>query len=218
MEEVIDRAFTRGTGPNGPRISVPFGTLRAGEDKTFIARIHVRADLPGSEPVPQVTLRYRDLAAARSREATAALSVNIADTTASIDPVVSVRLDRARTAATLLEANDLFASGHVDQAKNVLDAQKAKVDEERKVVARHSTSSGLGSLGGGSSGFGPGDVSRADKDLDRQQAALATASSAFAPRPSATSPSTPVAAPAPASEAGKAARKTNTANASPLKF
>jgi Ca-activated chloride channel family protein len=224
VEEVIDRAFTRGTGPNGPRISVPFGAIRAGEDKTFIARVHVRSDVPGIEPVAQLALHYRDIAAAKDRDATAALSVTIGDATAALDPLVAVRLDRARTAATLIEANDLFASGQVDQANRLLAAQKAKVDDEKKVVLAHRAlspaffggSSGGGSGSGGVGHSASGDLSGADKDLDRQEAALSSASSAFSPRASATG--VPQAAPAPASEAGKAARKQNTANAGPLKF
>jgi Ca-activated chloride channel family protein len=208
VDEVLDRAFTRTTGPNGPRIQVPFGAIRAGEDKTLIARVHVRADVPGSEPVANVTLHYRDIAGARDRQASADLAVTIGDATSALDPLVGVRLDRAKTAATLLEANDLFASGQTVQATNLLNAQKAKLDVEKSAVARRASSGGLGS----SDAFG------ADKDLDRQRAALSSAAAPFAPATSASGASHHAAAPAPTSAEGKALRKENQAAAGPLKF
>ncbi len=232
VDEVLDRAFTRSTGPSGPRIEVPFGALRAGEDKTLIARVHVRSDVAGSEPVANVGLRYRDIVGGRDRQASADLAVTIGDATSPLDPLVSVRLDRARTAATLLEANELFASGRTDQATRLLNDQKAKLDVEKSAVARRASAVGLGSLA----------ASGADKDLEQQKQVLAAAAAPFTPAPSDLTsglgspggssgsgsgafPSTPsakkhaaAAAPAPSSDEGKALRKQNQANAGPMKF
>jgi hypothetical protein len=135
------------------------------------------------------------------------LAVDVrADGTAqrALDPFVSARLERSRTAETLTTANDLFKRGRLDEARSVLTRRQSEVASAAKPAL--SAASGLAESARG--------VARpVATDFREQESALAEAQSGFAPPPASPSP-----AAAPSLPAARSAVKRNQAKANDLSF
>ncbi len=189
--EVFDRGFRR----EGNTLVVPMGTFSASDDKTLLVKLRVPRGSYGQKAIADVRLGFRDYVSGDEGrcEGKLALKLDKDGLTSPLDPLVAGRVERAETAATLLQANEKFASGDVTGAQRLVDARraalKAKLEENEKLapLARKD------------------DVNR---DFNNQEGALGSASTAFATPPPAPAPG---AAPTPvqASRPGKAAVRQN---------
>ena len=148
------------------------------------------------QPVADVKLTYRDLAQKNVGSCAGSLALLVtADAGAAqkeLDPYVATRLERSRTAQTLIDVNRLFEAGDVTTALQRLRQQEdnlAKTEAlARRAPPRPSPAMHTRSI---------------DDDLKQQRVAVSNASNGIAP------PKSP--APAPSSRAGKASRKENEA-------
>lgn len=123
VAEVFDRTFRR----EGNKIVVPFGTFAAKQEKTVLVKLRVPTDVAGNQPVADVKLAYRDLAKKSDASCSASLTLAIKNDGTEqkdMDPFVAARLERSRTAQTLTEANKLFESGRIAEARGKLAARK----------------------------------------------------------------------------------------------
>lgn len=220
VAEVFDRSFRR----EGNKILVPFGTFSAGQEKTVLVKLRVPTDRDGSQPVADVKLAYRDLVKKSDGACGGDLAVLVkADGSEQkdLDPFVAARLERSRTAATLTEANELFESGRVSEARAKLAGRKADLakTESKALALAHA----------GPFAPPPRAARPLDRDFDTQRGALDAAEKNFAPPPPAkggiarsdpfggAATSTPAAA-APATREGKASVRANQQQASEFGF
>ncbi len=218
VAEVFDRTFRR----EGNKLIVPFGTFSAQQEKTVPVKLRVPTEKEGAENVAAVKLAYRDLVKKSDGSCSGNLGLAIkgdGSEQKDLDPFVSTRLERSRTAQTLTEANKLFEAGRVDEAKAALATR-------RDTLAKNETQI----VGAANSGFArpPTRAAKGVKsDFDDQLNAVAQAETNFA-QPPPVSPgrsggaanSAPLARPAPAQESheGKAQVRQNQEDASKFRL
>jgi Ca-activated chloride channel family protein len=167
---VADRTFER----RGRRVVVPLGSFARKEDKTVLLRVRVPTGVEGRVPVADVSLDYADLVAGRPGRCDGRLEVGVGADQAEIDSVVGERVERDRTAAALLEANDLLERGRVDDARRRIATRQAEVAATAAVAASAAPAGRAG------------DVKR---DFASQSSSLSTAAAAAAaPKPAARAP------------------------------
>ena len=135
--EVFDRAHRVESAAAGTRVVVPFGSFSAGQEKTLLVKVRLRA---GSEPLAKVAtmrLSYRDLVKHEDAECDGELAVAAVATgeeQKELDPFVSARVERMLTVRALGRANDLFSSGKADEAIAVVAAQQNKLVAAEKAA------------------------------------------------------------------------------------
>jgi Ca-activated chloride channel homolog len=130
VEHVFDRAVTN----NGSQLVVPLGTFSAGDHKTLLVRLRVPRGAAGERSIAAVRLRYDDLAESKAGSCEGKLATRLSSDTNELTPLdglVSGRVSATETATTLQTANDLFNAGHADQARGLIQRQKAKVEQTR---------------------------------------------------------------------------------------
>ncbi len=195
VAEVFDRTFRR----EGNKVIVPFGTFSAKQEKTVLVKLRVPADRDGAQPVADVKLAYRDLLKKADSTATGSLAVWVkSDGTEQrdLDPFVAARVERSRTAQTLTDANKLFESGRVDEARAKLAS--------RKVDLKKTTDDALALAATRPAAAAPSRANRSlDKDFEEQAGAIANAEKNFAQPPSA--PGSAAGGPSSRSDQGRAA-------------
>jgi Ca-activated chloride channel family protein len=201
VEQVLDRTFRR----EGNRLIVPLGDFAAGEQKTLLAKLRIPRGASGVRPVAGVKLSYDDLQNSRRGECEGKLSVALtsdANQISPLDPLVLARVQRSETASVLTEANELFARGDVEQARNRLSKKLDDLRVGRTAAVQAAPKSRAGEV---------------DRDFERQEAALGAASGGFA-EPA--SPPAAGAAPARPAESrkGKAQVRSNQKEAVDLAF
>jgi Ca-activated chloride channel family protein len=204
--QVFDRASRR----SGQRITVPFGTFSARQEKTVLLKVRVPESFARGEatqPVARLRLAYQDTEKFGREETQGALAVRTSSRASldDLDPFVSARLARSLTALSLTDANRLFEEGRVDEARARLSRQAgelSRVEARAKMVAP--------------SAAAPVTAARplAD-DFDQQLAAVRDAERSFGAAASGAAPGAP--APSERRE-GKAQVRTNQANAQALGF
>lgn len=226
VAEVFDRSFRR----EGSKIIVPFGTFSAKQEKTVLVRLTVPADREGSRPVADVKLAYRDLVKKTDGSCGGSLAVAVRDDGSEqkeLDPFVAARVERSRTASTLTEANRLFESGRIAEARAKLATRQVelkKTENESLALAKVAATTA------------PRRAAKSlDRDFEDQLGAVAAADRNFAPPPPAPRPSggagrgdvfgasapvaaAPAATVTPQSRAGKASVRLNQQSASELGF
>ena len=117
--QVFDRSHRR----SGQRITVPFGTFSAKQEKTVLLKVRVSESLARSDnqPIARLRLAYEDAATGRfGREETqGALAARVSRSASldDLDPFVAARLSRSLTATALTEANSLFERGFAEEAR-----------------------------------------------------------------------------------------------------
>lgn len=202
VEQVFDRSFQK----DGDKLVVPLGDFAAGEQKSLLARVRIPRGAAGQRPVADVRVGWDDLGQAGKNECSGSLSAlltNDADKLSPLDPLVIGRLNRSQTAAALTDANQLFAAGQVDEARDRLARKLDEVKAEKKAAVAAAPS---------------GRASEVERDFARQEAALDDAAGGFAQAPN----SPPVAGAAPAKPAeshkGKAQVRANQKSAVDLAF
>jgi Ca-activated chloride channel family protein len=206
VDDVLDRSFRR----EGGRVLVPLGTFDAREEKTVLMRVHVPADADGAEPVARLGLAYRDVARRDEGRCAGTLAVDVrSDGTAQreLDPFVSARVERSRTARALTEANDLFEKGRGKDASEALARRQRELSAAGPAAVAAATA-----MPQASRAF----ARPVDKDFDDQSAAIAQAQAGFAP--SASANGQPGQSPPAAAPAAKSAVRHNQANATDLAF
>jgi Ca-activated chloride channel family protein len=220
VAEVFDRSFRR----EGSKIIVPFGAFSAKQEKTVLIKLKVPADREGTQAVADVKLAYRDLLKKSDGSAGGNLSLAIRSDGSEqkeLDPFVAARVERSRTATTLTDANKLFESGRVDEARAKLARRQIelkRIEDESLAFAKASPRKSAPARSAKS----------LDRDFEDQLGAVATADRNFAPPPAAARPAggfgggnAPVAAaaaPAPQSREGKASVRLNQQSASEFGF
>jgi Ca-activated chloride channel homolog len=170
--EIMDRSFRR----EGNRILVPVGSLADGEEKTVLARVRLPRSAEGARPILEARLTYQDLVNGVRGECAGTLSTLMTTDprgASALDPLVSARLSRSETAATLNEANQLFSQGRVDEARKRLSLGLSKLEEKRDKVVAAAPKARASSVG---------------SDLDSQADALKESEAVFASPPPAAEP------------------------------
>lgn len=189
VAEVFDRAFEQ----RGDRVTVPFGTFSAADEKTVLLRLRVPAGDAGARPIASVRMRYEDLLTGEPGDCQGQLVAMVsrdAGAISSLDGIVEARLARSETTAALSLANEQFARGDVGGARSTLSASRGRIHTRRK-EASSATPAPL--------------RNKIEADFDRQIGALNGADEAFgraqneAPAPTA----------APQTRTGKAAVRGN---------
>lgn len=205
VEQVFDRAFRR----EGDRLIIPFGAVSRAQQKTVLLKLRVPVGVPGTRPVADLKLTFRDLVeradGALSGQLT--LEVRAGASDPSLDPFVAARLERSRTALSLTQANILFEAGRVVEAQAMLADRRAELRkaEGLALAAPH--------------GLAPRAGRALDRDYNEQLGAVAKAEAFGGDKPVVGGPRAAApATPAPASPAGKGAVRGNQAAATDLAF
>ena len=125
-ERVFDRTFRR----EGNQIFVPLGSFSSGEEKTLLIALRVPRGASGERPIAEVKLAYDELAKGSSaglhegsQGKLSALYVDDPESVSELDPVVLARMQRSQTSAVLNEANELYAAGRPEEARQKLRSQ-----------------------------------------------------------------------------------------------
>lgn len=210
--EVFDRSFRR----EGNKVIVPFGTFSSKQEKTVLVKLRVPTDKGGDQPVADLKLGFRDLVKKSDGSCSGSLSLAVKSDGSEqkdLDPFVAARLERSRTAQTLTEANKLFESGRVSEARAKLAGRRGELKKSEESAL---------ALAAASPSAAPRRSARAlDRDFGDQTAAVAQAEANFAAPPQ---PASPVAgggfAPPPpgATREGKAQVRANQEKASGFGF
>jgi Ca-activated chloride channel family protein len=179
VAEVFDRTFRR----EGNKILVPFGTFSAKQEKTVLIKLRVPADHDGTQSVADVKLAYRDLVKKSDGSCGGSLAVAVrSDGTEQreLDPFVAARVERSRTASTLTEANKLFESGRVAEARAKLATRSSELKK---------TETASLAVAAARPSVAPRRAAKSlDRDFEEQLGAVAQAESNFAPPPPASRP------------------------------
>jgi len=130
LAEVFGRNFQR----SGSRVTIPVGTLTAGDKKTLIMRVQASSVPAGTQAIASARMTYQD--AVRGTPGTCQGQLALARTAdlskvEELDPVVVGQLSRMETSKALQEANDLFKSGNEEQARSRLAVQAEAVARGR---------------------------------------------------------------------------------------
>jgi Ca-activated chloride channel family protein len=215
VAEVFDRSFRR----EGQKLVIPFGTFSAKQEKTVLVKLRVPTDKEGSENVADVKLAFRDLVKKSDSSAKGSLALWVkgdGSEQKDLDPFVAARLERSRTAQTLTDANKLFESGRIAEARAKLATRKSEIARSEAQNVAIASASPVDAA--------PRRASKSlDKDFQDQAGAVAAADEAFAPPPpSKAGPSgggfaRPPAA-APSTREGKASVRSNQEKAVNLAF
>jgi Ca-activated chloride channel family protein len=214
LDRVFDRTFRR----SGNRVIVPLGSFAQADVKTVLIKVRVPSQTEGTLPVASVDLSFRDLIHQTDGRCSGKLALEVTDSKAppsDLDPVVNGRVQRSETAATLKDANNLFAQGKVVEAKRKLELQEKSLRSVAELAQRAAPAP---------------KAKEVEADFQSQIAAVGRANADFAAAPPAVAPSfatppdgapqpnaAPVAAASPprpqATRAGKSAVKNNEARA-----
>lgn len=167
LAEVFDRDFRR----EGNTIVIPMGTFSSGEQKTALVRVRLARGAEGTRSLANVSLGFNDLISGEHGSCDGTLSALLSSDSSSVsqlDPLVAGRLGRTETAATLREANRLFAQGSIGDARDKLTSARTRISKSKDAFGNAAP------LGRG------GEVKG---DFDRQLAALDEAEVGFASPP-----------------------------------
>jgi Ca-activated chloride channel family protein len=200
----LDRVFDRAFRMEGNTLVVPMGIFNGAEEKTLLVRVRVPRGAEGERAIADVALAYQDLVGGGLQREQGRLATRLSsDPTAAsaLDPVVSARVGRSETSATLFEANDAFKRGDLTGARASLERKRAE----------------LRSLRDASVLAAPAPLkTRVGSDFDRQLASIGEAENAFATPPA--DAAGPAAAAPQESRAGKSAVRRNAEKATSFGF
>lgn len=168
LARVFDRPFRR----EGDRVFVSLGSFSPNETKTILVQVRVPSPAaPGGAesvmPVADVQLKYRDLTSGKDADGSGSLAVTLvkdASGASPLDGVIQGRLARSETAAALVQANELFEQGKVEEAQRLLDEHRKSLEGQAAAAASAAPAARRGALEG---------------DYKGQSAALSNASSSY---------------------------------------
>lgn len=164
------QVFDRDARVQSNRVSVPFGTLSAGEQKTLLIEVELDPQASGPKTVADARFSFTDLVTRSQKSCGGSLGVQLVRSqgdVSELDPVVAVRLFRSETAEALTQANELVKDGKPAEARDKVREKLKELRTARKPVARRA-------------GRRRTALSR---DLDRQESALESAIQGFAEPP-----------------------------------
>ena len=149
LERVYDRSFER----EGNRLKVQLGNFSVGDARTVLVELSVPTGAEGVVPVADVSLTYDDRVHGSAGRCEGKLDVVVKrDVEASeTDPHVATRIARSKTAATLLEVNELIERGRTQEAEARIQAQQKELDvaaDKAKRSAGPGKSAVVGDLAG----------------------------------------------------------------------
>lgn len=167
LVELFDRSFHR----DGKRLRVPLGTFSAKQEKTVLMRVRVPTDRLGKTPVANLKLGYRDLGQRSDGHCAGKLALSVVPgASAELDPFVEARLERSRTARVLIQANELFELGKVDEAQKALEQHRTSLSTRSESAKKRASAKRVSR---------PLAAPALDRDFDEQMDALASAEDAF---------------------------------------
>jgi Ca-activated chloride channel family protein len=171
--DIADRSFQR----DGSRVTVALGTFAAGEERSVLARVRVRAEAPGNRPIATASLRFDDLVRDSHEELGGKLVALFTDdgSRSPLDPEVEEKVQRTGAVSALNEANGLFEGGDAAAARDRVEQKLAEVRRGREVAVAAAPAPRKAALG---------------LEFDKQEAALGAAATAFAEPPPAASAAT----------------------------
>lgn len=132
LVKVYDRAFSR----VGDHWEVPFGAFAAGDRKSLLVEVQLPRGAQGLREVADVRLHYQDLTKPSGGDGACEgqLAVRLTEDAAAIsplDPLVETRLARAETSAALREANEAFAAGDSQRARERIKRTRGRIRKRR---------------------------------------------------------------------------------------
>lgn len=202
LVQVFDRAFRR----EGNALIVPMGSFTAADDKTMLVKVRVPRGAEGLRDVASVSLAFQDLVKGGAGSCQGDLITRLSSDpsqASALDPIVAGRVGRAETAATLQEANRLFARGDFTGARARLTNKRKELEEKLDTFAKAAPSPRRAEV---------------DADFDRQLDALADASDGFARPPAGAASSSANAGPPNQSRGGKVQVRENASQAAEMGF
>lgn len=141
IAEVFGRNFQRA----GNRVTIPVGTLTAGDHKTLMMRVQTPNRAAGVQDIASARMTYQDAVRGTpgTCEGTLALAVTAdANKVAELDPVIFGQLTRMETSQTLQNANELLKAGEEEKARDLLRTQAETVARSRDEWKRRKTKTG----------------------------------------------------------------------------
>ncbi len=122
LVQVLDRQF----GRVGQEITIDVGPIAAGATRTVLLEVSMPGsfgdtDLLGNTLVATTSVAFREFAGKRDTNIQRKFSTTIGAVASSLDGLVAMRLERARTGAALQRAAALFAQGRKQEALALLD-------------------------------------------------------------------------------------------------
>ncbi len=136
VKRLFDRGFKKKSDGS---IVVPLGNFSVGDTKTVLAEVTLPDDADGTFVVANPSLSFEDRekgGQGACKGQLTALMVDNADAASELDPVVSTRIARSKTAAALLEANELVAAGHFEEAQAKLAETESEVRDVTEKAAK----------------------------------------------------------------------------------
>lgn len=127
--EVIARGHRR----NEDGVSLSFGALAPGQERSALLRVRVDPQL-GDRALASLSLDYRDVAQGINRHRDGSVGVRFDDALATVPeplPEVEERLARKETLDALLDANEAFARGDVATANRALASARGRAARRR---------------------------------------------------------------------------------------
>src|SRR5262249_61104245 len=100
------------------------------DENSLLLKLRVAVDHDGRQPVADLKLAYRDLREGRDASFNGGLAVNVKSdgtTQKELDPFVQARVERSRTAKTLVEASELINSGRAEEARRRLAGRSTEL-------------------------------------------------------------------------------------------
>lgn len=137
LVNVLDRKFRHA----GQRVTVEVGPIAAGASRTVLLEVEVPNE-PGDTPVATAEVVFRDIGESRDRRLERHLTTHVGDHDATLDGLVTMRLERARTGAVLQRAADLFSEGRKKEALDVLDQRVTALDASSVALPQRAESRG----------------------------------------------------------------------------
>lgn len=195
LVELRDRSFRR----DGTRVTVPLGSLAAGEERSVLARVHLSAGTSTERAVATARLTYTDLGTGAPAEASDELVAELTTdgSRSPLDPEVEERVERSGTVTALNDASRLFEAGDATAARERVTRALADVQRGHAAAVAAAPAPKKAALA---------------RAFDKEEAALGAAATAFAEPP-------PASAASPAElRRSKAALKQNAERAADFAF
>jgi hypothetical protein len=134
---VLDRKFRQ----SGDRVTVDVGPIAGGASRTVLLEVRVPGTL-GDTSVATATVAFRDVGEGDDRALERKLATHVGDAESSLDGLVAMRLERARTGRALQRAADLFAQGRKQEALAVLDERVSALRPQRAALSEEARARG----------------------------------------------------------------------------
>ncbi|MDX9723563.1 MAG: VWA domain-containing protein [Myxococcota bacterium] len=121
------KGYDRPFEVEGRRVFVSLGDMPASSERTALFEVSLPAGPEGMRMLSTLSVGYEDLVASKAQHVEHSLSYiatsDLESINRGVDHVVLARLEQAKLADTLAEANELIRNGDVEQAKSTVRKQ-----------------------------------------------------------------------------------------------